>query len=99
MKNYQEIFNWIMQLGPGSDTDDFQTLVGSTKTTTGFDNRSGDMKEMYSDSTLVINTSSNNPNMYFSFEDCFPTSLGAIEFATDASEVPAISLFKVGWEN
>ena len=87
MKNYQEIFNWIMQLGPGHDTDDFQTLVGSTKTTTGFDNRSGDMKEMYSDSTLVINTSSNNPNMYFSFEDCFPTSLGAIEFATDASEV------------
>ena len=42
---------------------------------------------MYSDTTLVINTSSNNPNMYFSFEDCFPTSLGSIEFATDASEV------------
>ena len=88
MKNYQEIFNWIMQLGPGHNTDDFRELVGSVKTTTGlFDNRSGDMKAMYSDVTLVINTSSNNPNMYFSFEDCFPTSLGSIEFATDQAEV------------
>jgi hypothetical protein len=88
MKNYQEIFNWIMQLGPGHNTDDFRELVGSVKTATGlFDNRSGDMKSMYSDVTLVINTSANNPNMYFSFEDCFPTSLGSVEFATDASEV------------
>ena len=88
MKNYQEIFNWIMQLGPGHDTDDFRELVGSVKQSTGiYDNRSGDMTEMYSDATLVINTSANNPNMYFSFEDCFPTSLGSIEFATDQSEV------------
>ena len=77
-----------MQLGPGHNTDDFRDLVGSVKTATAlFDNRSGDMKAMYSDVTLVINTSANNPNMYFSFEDCFPTSLGSIEFTTDASEV------------
>ena len=24
MKNYQEIFNWIMALGPGLDTEDFR---------------------------------------------------------------------------
>ena len=87
MKNYQEIFNWIMQLGPGYDTDDFKNLVGSTISTTGFDARGGDFTKMYSDTTLIINTSSNNPNMYFSFEDCFPTRLGSIEFATDASDV------------
>ena len=62
MTNYQEIFNWIMALGPGSDTDDFRTLVGSTKSTTGFDNRTGDYAEMYSDATLIVNTSSNNAN-------------------------------------
>ena len=87
MKNYQEIFNWIMALGPGSDTDDFRTLVGSTKSTTGFDNRTGDYAEMYSDATLIVNTSSNNANIEFQFIYCFPTSLGAIEFATDAVEV------------
>ena len=31
--------------------------------------------------------SSNNPNLEFMFEDCFPTSLGAITLATDSSEV------------
>ena len=87
MKNYQEIYNWIMQLGPGANTDDFRTLVGSTKSTTGFDNRTGDFKEMYSDATLLVNTSSNNANVEFQFVDCFPTSLGSIEFATDAPEV------------
>ena len=34
MKNYQEIFNWIMALGPGHDTEDFRELVGSTKNAT-----------------------------------------------------------------
>ena len=42
---------------------------------------------MYSDATLIVNTSSNNANIEFQFIDCFPTSLGAIEFATDAAEV------------
>ncbi len=88
MVNYQEIYNWIMQLGPGYDSDHFRDLVGSTATTTNFDNKSGDMKKMYSDATLVVNTSSNNPNLYFAFEDCFPTSLGDVEFVTDQTDVP-----------
>ena len=60
MKNYQEIYNWIMQLGPGMDTDDFM------------------------------------------FEDCFPTSLGTIEFTTQGDQEYAtcdvtlrFTLFKV----
>ena len=84
MKNYQEIFDWIMKLGPGSDTDDFRALVGSTRSQTGFDNKTGDYAEMYSDATLIVNTSSNNANVEFMFEDCFPTSLGSIEFAINS---------------
>ena len=103
MLNYQEIFNWIMQLAPGADTDDFRTLVGSTKTTTGFDNRSGDYTEMFSDATLIVNTSSNNANVEFIFEDCFPTSLGSVEFKSDAADADYVvadltlryTLFKV----
>ena len=38
--------------------------------------------------TNEVNTSSNNPNLYFAFEDCFPTSLGAVEFVTDQTDVP-----------
>ena len=85
MKNYQEIFNWIMQLGPGVDSHDFASLIGSTGRDWG--NRSGDFKEMYSDATLMVNTSSNNANLEVQFIDCFPTSLGSVEFKTDATEV------------
>ena len=81
MKNYQEIFNWIMDLGPGIDTADFKSLVGSTAP------RKGDDLQMYSDATLMINTSSNNANIEINFIDCFPTSLGAIDFTTDAEDV------------
>ena len=103
MTNYQEIYNWIIQLAPGFDTDDFRELVGATKTTTGFDNRSGDYTKMYSDATLIVNTSSNNANVEFMFEDCFPTSLGAIEFKSDATDTDYVvadltlryTLFKV----
>ena len=103
MLNYQEIYNWIMQLAPGANTDDFSTLIGSTKSTTGFDNRSGDYTEMYSDATLIVNTSASNANIEFTFEDCFPTSLGAVDFKSDESDIPYVvadltlryTLFKV----
>ena len=38
-------------------------------------------ENMYSDATVIVNTSSNNANVEFMFQDCFPTSLGSIEFA------------------
>ena len=88
MKNYQEIFDWIMALGPGIDPADFRSLTGQAGTTPGISlTEKGDNLEMYSDATLMINTSSNNSNIEISFVDCFPTSLGAIDFTTDAQDV------------
>tara|TARA_B110000459_G_C16303572_1_gene356012 strand:+ start:50 stop:475 length:426 start_codon:yes stop_codon:yes gene_type:complete len=86
MTNYREIYDWIMAIGPGFDTKDFSTLIDSKKTSSGAF-ASGNYENMFSDSTLIINTSSNNANVEFSFEDCFPTSLGGIEFASDSDGV------------
>tara|TARA_Y100000593_G_scaffold86215_1_gene164521 strand:- start:30 stop:593 length:564 start_codon:yes stop_codon:yes gene_type:complete len=86
MKNYQEIYNWIMQLGPGVSADDYRTLTGQANTGA-FVTTPGDELKMYSDATLMINTSSNNANVEMTFVDCFPTSLGSIEFASDADDV------------
>ena len=45
---YQEIYNWIMALGPGNNSDDFTSLVDSTKTPRGgFSTAS--FENMYSD--------------------------------------------------
>ena len=86
MKNYQEVYNWIMQLGPGYDTSDFTSLVDVKKNIEGKFS-SANFEDMYSDATLIINTSSNNANVEFMFEDLFPTSLGSIEFTSDADGV------------
>lgn len=86
MKNYQEIYDWIMRLGPGIDTADYKSLTNSQQTVTGGFS-SADFQQMYSDCMLIINTSSNNANLEFQFQDAFPTSLGSIEFASDANEV------------
>ena len=42
---------------------------------------------MYSDATVIVNTSANNANLEFMFTDCFPVSLGSIDFQTDAQGV------------
>ena len=48
MKNYQEIYNWIMDLGPGRDPDDFRDLVDSRENVNGVFS-SADFENMYSD--------------------------------------------------
>ena len=87
MLNYQEIYNWIMQLAPGYDTDDFRELIGSTKTTTGFDNRSGDYSKMYSDATLIVYNSKNIPKVEVKFKNMFPTSLSSLEYSQELTDV------------
>jgi hypothetical protein len=86
MTNYQEIYNWMMALGPGFDTDDFVGLVEGKKTPSGGVS-SSKFENMYSDAMLIVNTSANNANIEFQFEDCFPTSLGSVEFNIDTAGV------------
>tara|TARA_B100000780_G_C21042679_1_gene418442 strand:- start:94 stop:654 length:561 start_codon:yes stop_codon:yes gene_type:complete len=86
MKNYMEIFNWIQALGPGLDTTDYVNLTDSKSTPTGRF-ASEDSLKIYSDATVFANTSSNNTNVEFNFVDCFPTSLGSIEFNSQADGV------------
>ena len=72
MTNYIEIFNWI--------------IVDSKKTPKGGFS-SASFENMYSDATLIVNTSSNNANIEYMFEDTFPTGLSGVEFASDAQGV------------
>lgn len=58
----------------------------------------GQFKEKFSskfyDAMLTINTNANNPNIRVKFKNCFPTSLGTIQFATtdNADVVPVLDI-------
>jgi hypothetical protein len=65
MANYQEILYWMESLGKSETTDQFARLE---KTDEG----------IVSDVTIIVENSNKNPNMLFTFTDCFPTILSPL---------------------
>ena len=55
------------------------------------------MRGMFSDATLVVLSNKNNPIVQVNYADIFPTSLSALEFnqnATDVEYLQATATFK-----
>lgn len=81
MKNYLEIYNWIMSLG-------YPDSIGQT---------SNKEVRSYSDATLQILNSNFNPNGQITFKGAFPVSLSGLEFNaanTDVEYFTAQAVFK-----
>ncbi len=81
LKNYMEIFNWIRALGFPESLEEIYAWQKKD-----FDIAQPDKstESFYSDATLEILTSSQNPNFKIKFQDCWPTTLSTLEFdATD----------------
>ena len=65
MANYQEILYWMESLGKSETTDQFARLEKADE-------------GIVSDVTIIVENSSKNPNMLFTFTDCFPTILSPL---------------------
>lgn len=88
MKNYLEIYNWLTGMGFPKDFAQYQNIANQT---TG--------EGVFSDLTLIINTSSKNPNIEVTFYDAFPLNLSPLTFDTTPEEVSHITCtveFKYG---
>jgi len=84
LENYLEIYNWIRGLGfPESlkETYDWQSGVES------FPQPDQSQLNLYSDATLQILTSSNNPNFKIIFQDMFPVELSTLNFDATSEDV------------
>ena len=71
MKNWQEIYDWIIGLSPPSSLEQRAEYLRT--------------EERVSTGILTLLTGSMNPQMEFHFLDMFPTNLTALEF--DSSQV------------
>jgi len=90
MANYREIQRWIRAVSFPEKFEQFKSL----KEWTIFNNA---YKGVYSDAILTILDNSENPLTYVHFQDCYPVSIGDIQFdtkATDATPVPVSVTFK-----
>ena len=84
LENYLEIFNWIRGLGyPESlkEIYDWQDDVEN------FPQPDQSQLNLYSDATLQILTSSDNPNFKVVFQDMFPVDLSTLIFDATSEDV------------
>lgn len=94
MSNYRIIYNWIVALGFPESYD--QYIVGQAGDTTAY----GELAKNYSDATLQILDSSNNPIQSIQFFDVFPTTIESLSFAStndDVNYLVGTATFKFGW--
>jgi len=100
LQNYRELWEWIV--GMGAPVSHSQWTTGLTKgdgiTTTfsavGTDDNinsrqksTSTEKNLYSDATLIVYNSKNMPKVNVKFKDMFPTSLSALEYSQDLTDV------------
>lgn len=76
MKNYMEIYNWLIEMG---FPDSFDQYNGSSV--------SGDGTSIYSDCTLTVLSSAMNPNKEITFIECYPTALSSLTFSSTSTDV------------
>lgn len=79
MKNYLEIFNWMISLGHPDNFEQYKTL---TKV-----NQPILQGSAFSDGTLLIQNAQRNWNISVSFTSLFPISLSPLEFNTTQTDV------------
>jgi hypothetical protein len=76
MLNYNIVYNWIVALGFPESYSQYTTLLGNDTV------QYGELAKNYSDATLQILDSNNNPIRSVTFYDVFPTTLETLTFAS-----------------
>lgn len=76
MKNYIEIFHWLVGLGAPVSTEQRRLFEAGSRN-----------NNMLSDGTLLIYSSKYNPNISVKFKDMFPENLSQVQFSTQGSDV------------
>lgn len=74
MNNYKEILSWMEGMGSPESTKSYSTLSSSAD-------------GIYSDISVIITNSHRNPNLKFTFTNCFPVSLGSIELDVNVQDI------------
>ena len=108
LENYTSLHEWLVAIGFPKSRSQFTKFRSETSNTPALNkgNTTNDIgitgsttaiKGMFSDATLMILSNKNNPIVQVKYADVFPTSLSALEFnqnATDVEYLQATATFK-----
>lgn len=78
MKNYLEIYNWMLGIGKPNDYQQYAALKNQDQ---------GSGEGILSDLTLTVLSSAMNPIYEITFVDAYPTSLSGLQFTSELADV------------
>ena len=103
LKNYREMWEWLVGLGFPKQHSQFSDVLSESKLNTvlpgasrmTYSNKAGQKTTLtdaasYSDATMTFYNSKNIAKVEVHFRDIFPTSLSSIDLTTDTSDVEYI---------
>ena len=99
MSNYLEMYRWLIALGFPDNYSQFKTFTTNRPSRFPFVTKTNGQEEIlaYSDGTLTILDSTNNPKVNIIFKNLFPISLQSLDFDITSQTVEyftAIATFK-----
>ena len=96
LENYRELWDWIVGMGSPVNHSQWETTLskgdGAVRTfgTSDADPRTKTTYEesnLYSDSTLIVYNSKNKAKVNVQFKNMFPTTLSALEYSQELTDV------------
>lgn len=75
--NYMELFDWMVGIGFPTKFEERKMLERSNAST----------ERVYSDGSVIVQTSAKNPNIQFMYKDLIPYQLTDLEFSTQDTDV------------
>ena len=96
LQNYRELWDWLVGIGAPKQHSQWSTALtkgdGAVRSfgTPDTDTRTKTTSEesnLYSDSTLIVYNSKNQPKVNIHFKNMFPTSLSALEYSQELTDV------------
>lgn len=84
MKNYQEIFDWLISLGY---PDNFEQRAIHRRANP----QNVSSETIFSDASLIIMTNQYRPNIEVKFVDMFPLNLTSVEFNVEQTDIEYLS--------
>ena len=78
MKNYKEIYNWLIGLGFPDNFEQSANIRTRTPSSRG---------TVFSDATLLITTAQYQTNVSVNFVDAYPTNLSTLQFNTQNTDI------------
>jgi len=99
MSNYIELYNWLIALGFPNSYEQYATYIRNKSNKFPFVTTAKGVTEVlaYSDGTLTILDSTNNPKINIIYKDIFPIALEGLDYDIASSTVEyltAIATFK-----